>query len=138
MAFDAASSGQFARPDRPASDCKDATHLVGRRGVVLGVGKGGVASQPAAHSPAGEGPGGRSQLPGIGGVDLTGQSLEQAGVVSEQPGLPGQHRDQVAAGDLTQHGQHLVADPVAAKAEIAVARVVDGNKTLCRAQGRRL
>ena len=67
-----------------------------------------------------------------------GEVLEQTGVVAEQPGLAGQHRHQVAAGDLAQHGQHLVPDPVAAEAEIVVARVVDRHQALGRAQRRGL
>ena len=79
--------------------------------MALGVGEGGLAPQPAAHRPAGQGPGGRGQPAGVGGVDLRGEGLEQAGVVAEQLGLAGQHRHQVTAGDLAQQGEDLGDGP---------------------------
>ena len=84
-----------------------------------------IGGQPPPHGPPGQGQRrGGQRLASVGSM-CRGQLVEQVGVVAQQPGLAGQHRHQVALGQVVHRRQQLVADAIAQEGGVAVRRVVD-------------
>ena len=72
---------------------------------------------------------------GIGRVEGGGELSQKIGVIGHQPRLTGENRDDVAAGELAERGQQLMANAVAQIDRVGVAGVFHRAQTELCAQG---
>lgn len=82
-------------------------------------------SEPLPHGATSQRNGRRSQRPGVGGVELGGEGVEQVGVVAGEIGLPGEDGDEVPSGGFGEGGEQVEPHRVAQVLSVEVGRVVD-------------
>ena len=87
------------------------------------------SGQPPAHRSSGQWEGCDGDGPGVGGIESTGQIVEEIGVVGHEIGLAHQHGHQIAPGRGRQRRENLVPHPIAQQSDIGVAGILERDQS---------
>ena len=131
----AAMAGKLAGHDLPGRDREDPLDLGSRRWVALGST---AVPQPPPHGAAGQRGVDIGQGSGVGRVDGGRQLVEEGGLIGEQLRLPRQDRDGIAATQIGQLRQQLIANSIPEESRVLVGRILDWGQSHVLAQSPRL